>query len=343
MSIQIAVPFAPAGLDPAIYTGVAILSDAGIVKVGVAKVPYTAQMTSQYDGSNLEFVINSGLTTVLSTTNDGAGTVQVAKADVTWLAHPADPPSSAGLSEPVVIGNLLQIYGQPIIPYVMAGVVAIVQGARPSPDDSSIIKGKIIGLMDSGAAFDCSVACASEEFFTGLGLRQTTDGRWYITYFINDAPNLVAGPLTAGSPVINTTLQGQNLVDSGDPRFYGNSELGLQTSGAGPILLGVNAYRNSDGTFTAYSEEYNPDLDTALIVSDVFTRSGNTYTAVRNGSLPGSVQNMITEGGVQFDPSQPTAWVSVPVLSNAAPPVTTISYFWTSLVETHEAPAITVH
>jgi hypothetical protein len=339
MSFQIAVPFAPLGLSPDVYTGVAILSTEGIVKVGVAKVPFTRQLSDPYINSSLEFVINAALTTVLGVvTNGGIG--QAVSATVTWLASPTDAFSADGVADPVVIGDFGPYQSQPLLPYVMVGMVALVQGARTLGDP--IPRGTIIGLRDDGTTFICDVTGESEEFYSGENLRQLVSGEWAVIYSINGAPNLVSGPFPEGQATITTTQTGTVLSDPGDPRFYGEIEYGIKSAGAALIPLGINAYRNSDGTFLTYGEVFDEGLWQLLPFTATWSKTGSTWSSVTKDTFTNSAQRIIIDGGIHIDPSPPMPWGSIPVLTEPSAPVITVTYFWGAMEKAYETPVISV-
>lgn len=354
MSIQLAVPFAPLGLDPNVYTGIAIVVDNGIARVGLAKVPYKASYSAQFGDGTLEFVINSSLTTVLSTSG-GQLPTNVLKGGVKWLAHPSDVPDPAGLLDPVVIGAFHDYAGQPILPLILVGSVMLAEGARPG-DNPPVSQGtpgwapaNLFTLLDDGTTSQTTIQSSSEEFYSPTGLHQTIDSKWLFADSPFGSAQVAGGPLAPTAGAINTGDTGQELVYPIDPvaglgtRFVGNSEFGLLSSPAGPIRAQTNAYRNSDGTFTCYEEVYDGDSDLTQVAANIYTRSGDTYNLTGQiGITANSVKALIDAAGIQYDPAQPTAWDSHVVLSGTPPtPQTTVSYFWQNVIEAQETPVIT--
>jgi len=352
MSFQIAVPFPPLGLSSDVYTGVAILrDDGGIVKVGVAKVPFNRQLTSGFDGSNLEFVVTSDLSTVIGTKLTGTtGTfgeaiADVIRAPVKWSTGITDALTAAGVGEYTVMAELPPYNFGPLLPYVMNGAVALVYGSRPTIVDASINwDGRIVGLTDSGAVIDSHILTGggAESFYTALALRQNVGGNWAFYYATDSAWRLVGGPVAAGTSAISVASSGPPVVSPSDDRFVGDAEYGLLSWGAGPILLGTNAYRNPNGTFTTYTEEYNPDIDAVVTAIDTYTKSGTTYTPARAATFPNSAQRIVTDLGVPIDTDVFTPWATIPVMASSSVPVATAHYFWGGLVQTGETPEIIV-
>lgn len=355
MSIQIAVPFAPLGLDPNVYAGIAILTDTGIAKVGLAKVPYTPVLTSQFDSQSMEFVLNAAQTVCLSTSGDANfGPVNVLAAVVKWLPSPSSLMDPSGLAAPVIIGQLHTYAGQQVAPVVVDGYVMLLEGARQH--GGSDYSAFYVGMRDDGTVFNGEIRNTdSLSSQVPWNLHVLANGNWMFAlvngFGSGATAQLVGGPVPAFTPLITTFWDNTQpaLVMPQDPaagqglRFVGNAEYGLLASPCGPLSSQSNAYRNSDGTFTCYETAYNAGIDVYAPGANTYTGVAGTYTITANtGVLVNTSKQMCTDGGVQFDPDVMSFanWQEQQLHSAPPPPQTTLSYFWTELTQTAEQPVV---
>jgi hypothetical protein len=354
MGFEIAVPFAPLGLDPNVYTGIAILVDNGIVKVGLAKVPFTPVLTGTFASDSMEFVLNAAMTTCLSTSGDANfGPVNVVAATVKWLATPSSNMDTAGITEPLIVGQLHTYAGQPVVPVVADGYVMLLEGARDHGDAWG--SAFYVALKDDMTVVSGEIRSSSIEFQEPATLHITETGQWAFVFTSGFGPGqavqLVGGPMPALATPATTFWDGTQpqLVVPDDPasgrgiRFAGNAEFGLLASPCGPLSNQSNAYRNSDGTFTCYEGTYNPAVDDTVAAANTYTKVANTYTSTASSLAVNTTKKMLTDAGVQYDPSVMffDHWQEQQLHSAPLKPVTTINYFWQNVVQAQETPVIT--